>query len=131
MANVIYDKTNRLPSAKDSLKRALLLTVWLKRQEAQVKQVEVMAAMAGDLVEAKGNSRVIKAFKGYLEAAYPFAAELRSEQDQKMVEAMRKEAARGVITFTPVSQKTSPLLTAARARRHEDTKPTLKTRNLK
>ena len=43
-----------------------------------------------------------KAFQDYIDTIYPFAKEIRSDSDKKMLEAVEKEVAKGAITFTPI-----------------------------
>jgi len=54
-------------------------------------------AAAGGKVESSS-----AAYKAYIEAAFPFSIKTRADTDKKMVEVMRKEAARGVIKFSPI-----------------------------
>lgn len=74
----------------------MFLHVWLKRQEQRVAEVRVLAQ---GLANAE---HVGKAFQEYINTVYPFAVEVKSESDKKMMEAVEKEVAKGAITFTPI-----------------------------
>lgn len=116
MANVLYDKTPRLPK-EDSLRRAVLLSVWLRRQEMKVRETKVLAmGLAGIL--GKDMSGMTKSFKEFVESAFPFTVTARTEQDQKMVEMMQKEAQKGAIIFDTI--KGDPLRSAAKRIRLSD-----------
>lgn len=69
-----------------------------------------------DLVSSqKGdNSNLVKAYNAYIESAFPFAEKTRDQTDQKMVEAMKKEAEKGVIQFSPMPQSMTPLHSKAK-----------------
>jgi len=91
----LYDKADRAPKA-GSLKEALFLHVWLKRQEQRVAEVRVLAQ---GLANAE---HVNKSFQEFIEAVYPFAKDVKKDSDKKMLEAVEKEVSRGAISFTPV-----------------------------
>ncbi len=89
-----------------------MLTVWLRRQEQEVRKVAVLAWTAS----VENGKSVTEAYKKYVDAAFPFAATSRSASDQQLVDAMRKEADKGPITFTPIEQPSPLQKTAARLR---------------
>jgi hypothetical protein len=99
--------THRLPPA-GSLKEALLLTVWLRRQEAEAQVVKVLATagMTPDNATSVGG-----AFKEYWGVKFPFAAKVSKMKDREMTEMMKREIAQGPLRFTP----TTPLRDRARA----------------
>lgn len=106
------------------------MTVWLRRQELTVKMMEVFAAGVHDLVVAAngGNKETVKAFKSFVDSAFPFAAKTRVDTDQQMIEAMKREADKGVINFTPVEEPNPLQKTAARMRLPDDFKQKMKAR---
>lgn len=55
-----------------------------------------------------------EAYKAFVEAAFPYTSKVRADLDQRMVEAMKKEAAKGPILFTPQLQTTNPLASATK-----------------
>jgi hypothetical protein len=91
----LYDKADRAPKA-GSLREALFLHVWLKRQEQKVAEMRVLAQ---GLANAE---HVGKAFQDYINTVYPFAKDVTKDSDKKMLEAVEKEVAKGAITFTPI-----------------------------
>lgn len=106
----MYEKASTLPP-KGSLKEALFLTVWLKRQEAEVFKTRVLAQGFVDTSEdgAKGTSDV---FKRYVVAALPFLEKSQTASDTKMKETMEREVKKGVLVFnTPTS---NPLIQRAK-----------------
>ena len=90
-ANLLYEKTGSLPAA-GSLREALFLTVWSKRQQAEVwKTKAILSASAG------GDAQ--KMFNEYVDTVFPFAKGQRAEVDSKMKKMMEKEVAKGMLTF--------------------------------
>jgi hypothetical protein len=112
----LYEKTSSLPP-KGSLREALFLTVWLRRQEAEVFKARIMAQGFVDLSEdgAKGTAEV---FKRYLAVALPFLEKSQTDQDKKMKEVMEKEVQKGVIKFN--APTSNPLVQKAKAMRLPD-----------
>ena len=94
---MLYEKASVLPP-KGSLKEALFLTVWLKRQEAEVLKTRVMAQGIVDLAK-HGAEATAKLFKIYVGAALPFLAKSSEASDQKMKSVMEREVKKGVIVF--------------------------------
>ena len=91
----MYDKADRAPKA-GSLREALFLHVWLKRQEQRVAEVRVFAQGIADRTE------IGKAFQMFVETIYPFAKDAKSTSDKKIMEVVEREVAKGAITFTPI-----------------------------
>lgn len=91
----MYDKTDRAPKA-GSLREALFLHVWLKRQEQRVAEMRVIAQGMAN------REHISKVFQEYINTIYPFAKDLTAASDKKMMETVEKEVAKGAITFTPV-----------------------------
>lgn len=98
----MYDKTNSLPPA-GSIREALFLTVWLKRQEIEVRRLQVLASGFGDLLVGTSTKTTAEAYRLFIDAIFPFAAKTRTDSDQKMVQMMRQEAQKGPITFSPIN----------------------------
>lgn len=91
----MYELADRPPKA-GSLKESLFLTVWLKRQELELAKWRVVAQGMADASKVGGT---------YLElvsAIFPFYGNLKKVEDQKLLERMQKEIAKGVISFTPI-----------------------------
>jgi hypothetical protein len=75
-----------------------------------------------------GGEGAQKSFLEYYDKVFPFAENARGDTDQKMVEKMRKEVAKGPISFKPVSTD-SPLNKAIqRLRLPDDFKQKLRNR---
>ena len=101
---MLYEKAVRPPPA-DSLREALFLTVWLRRQEIEIQKTKAILMALGDIVAGKGNEGAVKGFNAYYAAALPFIKKEQAATDAKMLEAMRKEVARGPVFFKPVEEK--------------------------
>jgi hypothetical protein len=89
------------------LKEALFLSIWLRRQEAQVYQTRALVQGLVDIVTSLegGKSSLGDTFQNYVEAVFPFARQQRKEMDEKMKEALKRETSKGIITFSPMSDK--------------------------
>lgn len=59
-----------------------------------------MHAQPGDSKTAVGD-----VFKTFIETIFPFAKGQQQEMEKRMRDVMKKEVARGVITFKPVADK--------------------------
>lgn len=84
-----------------SYRELLFLTVWFKRQEAELSKVQILAQG----LASTSHSDLSKQFKAYSEALFPWLATARSQTDEVLVEKMRKEVAKGVISFNEMSMK--------------------------
>lgn len=73
----------------------------------------VLAGMEAAM-QSKDTKASSEAYKAFVEAAFPFAKKERQVLDNRMVEAMKKEAAKGPILFTPQLQTSSPLYSHAK-----------------
>ena len=58
-----------------------------------------MRILAQGLANAE---HVGKAFQDYINTVYPFAKDVRSDSDKKMMEQVEKEVAKGAIMFSPI-----------------------------
>lgn len=89
-----------------------------------MKTVGVLVAGIHDLIVAANgsNKATVEAYKSFVDTAFPFAAKSRVDTDKQIVEAMRKEANRGPITFTTVETPNPLQKMAARMRLPEDFK---------
>lgn len=114
-ANVLYEKADRPPKA-GSLKEALFLSVWLKRQEARIVEARILAQGLSDLIGEKNN--VAEVFQNLIVAILPYSKQEQVKTDEKMKEAMKREVARGVITFK--TEGDSPLQKRAKVIREPD-----------
>lgn len=52
---------------------------------------------------AKGQTNVQEAFKLFVDALFPFKNEAQEAKDAKMKEVLKKQSAKGILTFRPVS----------------------------
>lgn len=88
------------------------MTVWLRRQEAEVYKARIFAQGIVDLSEdgAKATSDV---FKKFITASLPFMEKEQMESDKKMKAAMEREVKKGVIVFN--APQSNPLVQRARA----------------
>lgn len=85
------------------MKEAVFLAVWLKRQEAEAYQARIFAQGFYDLtIASQGKSSVDEAFKMFVEALFPFRDAKKDAKDSEMKEMLKRQAARGPITFKPV-----------------------------
>lgn len=111
MANVIYEKTSRLPPV-GSLREALILTVWLRREEREVFKTKALiaASLASQIDDLKPT---IEAFKDYFSAVFPYTKSEQSHTDEEMVTTMKKEVSKGPIKFS-VANAPNPLTDTAK-----------------
>lgn len=79
----------------------------------------MLAAAIGDLILKESSKATVEAYKSLVDTAFPFASKLRGNTDQEMVTAMKKEATKGVIQFTPIATP-NPLQTRAKELRLPD-----------
>jgi hypothetical protein len=84
------------------------LTVWLRRQEIEIRKAALFASGITDLIIKESSKNTVEAYKELIESVFPYAAKERGDTDQKLVERMKKEAEKGPITFS-VPQAQSPL----------------------
>lgn len=106
MANIIYESvinSGRLPTS-GSLREALLLTVWLRRQEIELAKSRILMAGFSDRF-SDSNKATIDAYKDYIGSIFPFAARHQEEEDQKLIENVRKAAESGVLHFSVATLK--------------------------
>lgn len=102
-SNVLYDKADRPPKA-GSLREALFLSVWLRRQEIEIHRERVLAQGLADVVGALGaKSSVIDAFTKYVDTVFPFNKQVKTDMDTKMKEVMERQVKKGALTFTPIA----------------------------
>lgn len=97
-----------------SLREALLMTVWLRRQDIEVTRTKALitgmaVSMAGD------NKEAVKAYAEYIEAAFPFAKKNKGADDRKRMEILRQQVSQGPISFSPIGStgRKNPLGDAA------------------
>jgi hypothetical protein len=90
------------PPPTGSLREALFLTIWLRRQQAELYKAQIVAL---GLAHTAKSQDPIKAYQSLSEAIYPFLTNLKSEGDQKMVEAMKKEVSKGMVLFNEVNMR--------------------------
>ena len=115
----MYDKMTRSPPV-GSVREAMLLTVWLRRQELEVKKMQVLVNAIGDLILKEGTKNTVKSYDAFLQCAFPFIEKARGDTDQKLIEAMKKEAERGPIVFTPTDTMGPFRKVAARMREPDE-----------
>jgi hypothetical protein len=106
-----------------SLREALFLTIWLKRQESELLKVRMLA-------EGSPNEHVSKTFSQIQETIFPFLKGAKSKNDEQQIAIMKKEVEKGVITFdalnlNPLRQR------AANLRLPDDFRDKLKKRTTK
>lgn len=88
---------NRLPP-EGSLRQAVFLTVWLRRQEIEAHKAKLhMYAGMGD------HKATVGAYREYVESLFPFAARTNDDMDDKLKKFMAKEVAKGAISFSTAS----------------------------
>lgn len=115
---MLYETADRPPKA-GSLKEALFLTVWLKRQEQKVQRERIAAQGLIDLALAmKGESHLQEAFQKYVQSVFPFLVDEEKERTSKVKEIMDREARKGVITFSV--DDSNPLRRRAETMRMDD-----------
>jgi hypothetical protein len=95
MANVLYDKDNRYPPA-GSLREALFLHVWLRRQAIAVESARMLAQ---GLANKDNVEFLIKAHESLVAKMLPYLKETKKATDKEMVAALKKEVAQGRIEF--------------------------------
>jgi hypothetical protein len=114
---VLYDKTSVLPP-KGSLREALFLTVWLRRQEQELQRVRLLAQGLQEIGERK-ESGVSGVYQDFLSALLPYTKKVQESKDKKMTEAMKHEVTKGVIVIKPPAFA-NPLVTRAKEMRMPD-----------
>ncbi len=98
MANVLFDKTPSYPPA-GSLREVLFLLVWLKRQTIERER---MAVLAQGLASKDNLEHLSKAYSKFENAFLPWLKDATMVTDKKMLEALKKETAKGHILFKPM-----------------------------
>lgn len=98
MANVLYDKTIRYPPA-GSLREALFLHVWLKRQAIEIERARIFAQ---GLANKENLEFLIPAYESFIEKMLPYMKESKKVTDKKMLEALKKEVEVGRVPFRVV-----------------------------
>ena len=100
----MYEKTSSPPKA-GSLRDALFLHVWLRRQEIEVAKSKILAQGLADVVAASGgkSENIVSVFKEFTAAIFPFSAKAQTTTDQVLIEKMKKEADKGPIMFSPIN----------------------------
>jgi hypothetical protein len=79
------------------------LTVWLRRQEADVLEKRIVAQGLADLAAA-GNisSNLNEIFKLLLSSKFPWMKTEERKKEAAMAEMVRRQADQGIITFSPM-----------------------------
>jgi hypothetical protein len=95
MANVLYDKTSCYPSA-GSLREALFLHVWLRRQGIEIERARILAQ---GLASKENLEFLIPAYESFISTLLPYMKEKKKVTDTKMLEALKKEVEVGKVPF--------------------------------
>jgi hypothetical protein len=106
MANVLYDKTARYPPA-GSLREALFLHVWLRRQAIEIDRTKLMAQ---GLANKDNVEFVVKAFDSYVSDMLPYMKDHKQKTDKEMITALKKEVALGRVEFKVLDDPKNNLL---------------------
>lgn len=116
----MYDKTSVLPPT-GSLREALFLTVWLKRQEQELQRTRLMAQGLMDITMAlQRESSISPIFKEFMAALLPHTKKAQLEKDEEVSTRMRREVEKGVITFKAPQESTRTLVDRAHQLRQPD-----------
>lgn len=107
----MYELADRPPPV-GSLREALFLTVWLRRQDAEVNRMRVMTAGFTDVLVGKDNGLSREAFRIFYESMYPYAEKAKVIGDEEMKAFMKREVDKGILRLTPL--ETNPLKDAAK-----------------
>lgn len=103
---MLFETADRPPKA-GSLKEALFLTVWLRRQEQRVQEQRILAQGLTDLIQAvrevKDEPHIQEVFQKYIESVFPFLVKEEEEKRKRIKETLTKEA-EGIITFRPAGE---------------------------
>lgn len=83
----------------------MFLTIWLRRQEADLARVRMIAV--GLSANVQDASSINDAFQTVVSLVLPFLKQSKKDTDEKLIAAMNKEVAKGPIFFSPA--QTSPL----------------------
>lgn len=65
---------------------------------------------------AENSKAISDAYKQFIDATFPFATKTKAQSDQQLVDMMKKEAAKGVIKFSPIQTPNPLMKTAAKLR---------------
>jgi hypothetical protein len=87
-----------------SLREALFLTIWMRRQEVELQKVRILAQ---GLAQTAEDGDIMTIYKSVSEAIFPFLKTYTKSTDQEMIARMKKEVDKGVISFNEVNM--SPL----------------------
>lgn len=96
--------SGRLPS-DGSIREALFLSVWLRRQEIEAAKVQLFAQSVVDTIVGKDAVGTTKAFKNVMQLMFPHLQDVTSQRDVDLKKVMESEAAKGKIIFSPITSK--------------------------
>ena len=76
------------------------MAVWLRRQEIDILKTRLVAQGLSDIASGVGvQSTVGKNFEEIIHTVFPFAKTSKKDTDATMVVALKKEVAKGALTF--------------------------------
>lgn len=96
--------SGRLPS-DGSIREALFLSVWLRRQEIEAAKVQLFAQGIVDTIVGKDAVGTTKAFKSVMQLMFPQLKEATSQRDVDLKKIMETEAEKGKIMFSPITSR--------------------------
>lgn len=98
---MLYDKHVGLPSP-GSLREALFVTVWMRRQERDLYAINALVQGLCDIASTNGSTgtAVHTAYEKFLQASFPFLAKVKTKKDEELRKVMQKEIAKGAISFS-------------------------------
>lgn len=106
-ANLLYDfalSSGRLPPP-DSIREALFISVWWRRQEIEAAKLRVLAQGLAVISEGNNQKVISEAYQAAIQSLFPHTA--AEPKDKKLVEAMEKEVSKGPLFFAPVSMSSA------------------------
>ena len=96
--------SGRLPR-EGSIREAIFLGVWLRRQEIESGKIQLLAQGILDVVVGKDVSGTSKVFSSIVDLMYPHLKTLTSTKDADLKAQMEKEVSKGILHFSPVVMK--------------------------
>lgn len=108
-ANLLYDfalSSGRLPSP-DSIREALFISVWWRRQEIEASKLRVLAQGLAAISDAGNHQVISEAYKAAIESLFPHTAKAAEPKDRALLDKMEKEVKQGPLFFAPISMSSA------------------------
>jgi hypothetical protein len=101
----MYDKLTVMPEPGSPLE-SLMLIVWRMRQDLRVQEVRAVTTAIVQASSENADKPIQEAWKAYIAEMFPFQRGLLKSQDQRAIEYLKSEVAKGPLTVTPLEKIT-------------------------